>query len=265
MKPAPSPSSPRAWAVVAGAAEGLGAAFAEALAKRGFDLVLVDVRAEVMAELAARLGRSGVAVVCVEQDLGAPDAGEVVAHACGDRAIELLVYNAARAQVGAALRLPVQEASRVIDVNVKGPLALVHALVPRMVERGRGHVLLVGSNAGLIGHTRTAVYGATKAFVVRLGEALAEELRPSGVKVLVVCPGAIATPAFERSGAKLWRPLVAAPREVAEQAIDALAQAGPVVVLGTMNRLVMGVLTALPRRLAVRLLNRVMRSTYPEG
>lgn len=264
MSPAPPSSTSRAWAVVAGAAEGLGAAFAEELARRGFDLVLADVKAAELSQLAARLERAGAAVVPVVQDLGEPDAGEVIARACGERPIELLVYNAARAQVGATVRLPVAEAFRVIDVNAKGPLALIAALVPRMIARGRGQVLLVGSNAGLVGHPRTAVYGATKAFLVRLGEALAEELRPSGVKVLVVCPGAIATPAFERSGAELWRPLVAAPAAVAEQALDALAEDGPVVVLGAMNRVVMRALTALPRRFAVRLLDRVMRSTYPD-
>lgn len=251
-------------ALVAGAAEGLGAAFARSLAHAGLDLVLLDQRADAVQLLATELARDhGVHVTVVELDLGARDVGARAARATEGLEIGLLVYNAAFAPVGPWLTQSLADQQRALDVNARGALELSAAFTPSMVARGRGGILFVGSLAGLLGHPTTAVYGASKAFIVRLGEALDEELRPQGVDVLVACPGAVRTPGFERSGAKLPRAFVASPDEVAERALALLGKRGPVAVLGVGNELALSLLRALPRRLAVRLLGRMMRRIYP--
>ncbi|MBK6516101.1 MAG: SDR family NAD(P)-dependent oxidoreductase [Polyangiaceae bacterium] len=250
-------------AVVAGAAEGLGAAFAAELARAGLELVLIDVRAPELEALARRLEAShGARVHAVVVDLASPDVGDAVARAVGGLDVGLLVYNAAAAPVGAFTSMQFGDAMRAIDVNNRGALALVAAVLPMMITRARGGVLLVGSNAGLIGHPLTAVYGASKAFLVRLGEALHGELGPLGVDVLVACPGAVATPGFFRSGARLPRGAAASPADVAREALEQLGGPGPVVVLGRANRAAMRLLSMLPRQLAVRVLGRVMSATY---
>lgn len=253
------------WALVAGAAEGLGAEFARELAARGLNLVLVDLNREKLERVATELRTSfAVEVIALHQDLAAPEAAATIASATAQYPLSLLVYNAAEAQIGYFNELEADKARRVIAVNAGAPVELIRALLPRFQAQGRGTILLIASNAGLIGHVKTALYGATKAFLVRLGEALAEEVAKDGVHVIVACPGAVMTPNFQRSNARLWRPLVASPTEVARAALDALWQKGPVVVLGQGNRAAMRLLSLLPRRLAVRVLARVMRSTYPD-
>jgi short-subunit dehydrogenase len=250
-------------ALVAGAAEGLGAALARELAASGFDLVLVDVEGDGLRTLASDLARlHHVSVRPVELDLASPGAAQRLAAEAAGR-VSLLVVNAAFAPVGPFDQLSPADAARTIDVNVRAPTELCAALVPPMMARGRGGVLLIGSNAGLVGHTQTAVYGATKAYLVRLGEALSQELAPSGVRVVVACPGAVRTPGFVRSGAKVPGALVAPPERVAKQALAALDGDAPVVVTGSLNRATMFALRALPRRLAVGFMDRVMRTTYP--
>jgi short-subunit dehydrogenase len=253
------------WALIAGAAEGLGAEFASQLAERGLNLVLVDLDLEKLALLATELrSKFGIEVLPLHHDLADPNAAATIAAATTQCPLALLVYNAADSQIGYFSELDAAKAARVIAVNTSAPVELIRALLPRFRAQGRGAILLVGSNAGLIGHAKTALYGATKAFLVRLGEALAEEVAKDGVHVIVACPGAVQTPNFQRSGAQLWSPLVAKPAEVARAALEALWQPGPVVILGRGNRAAMRLFSLLPRRLAVKLMGRVMRSTYPD-
>ncbi len=248
-------------ALVAGAAEGLGAAFARALAARGLDLVLVDVHAP--HSLAGELSRAhGVRATAVALDLGQQGVGATALRLTEELEIGLVVYNAAFAPMGPWLLQSLADQQRTLDVNARGALELAQAFAPAMVARGHGGLLFVGSLAGLIAHPTTAVYGASKAFLVRLGEGLGEELQPHGVHVLVACPGAVRTPGFERSGAKLPRSLVAAPADVAERSLERLGADAPVTVIGAGNRLALGVLRALPRRFAVAMLGRMMRRIY---
>src|SRR5262249_56152609 len=101
---------------------------------------------------------------------------------------------------GAAAELSAAEVERLVALNVTAPIALTAALLPGMLERRRGHVVLVGSIAGRLGRGREALYSATKAAVSVFGDSLRAEVRGSGVGVLVVTPGAVATRFFERRG-----------------------------------------------------------------
>ena len=188
------------WAVVAGASEGLGAAFAASLAARGVSLLLLARRAELLAEVAERLRASANVEVRTEAcDLGRPDLAGVLEAMTRDIEVGVAVYNAAYAPVGEVLDQPVDELLRVVDVNVRGPLVFARTLAPAMVARGRGGVVLMSSMAGFQGAPRIAPYAASKAFNIVLGESLWSELGPRGVDVVVSCAGAIRTPGYAKS------------------------------------------------------------------
>ena len=251
------------WAVIAGAAEGLGAAFALEAARRGLDLLLVDLQADKLAAVARDAETAcGVHARCLTVDLGALDVWERLQPALADSEPGLLVYNAARSYVGPFLAQPWEDQRTQLEVNCRGPLRLVHKLAPEMVARGRGGIVLLSSMAGITGHALTACYGATKAFNLVLAEALWAELRGTGVDVLAVCPGPTRTPGYEASGSRLPPGFVMEPTPVAREALDALGH-GPVLVPGASNRATAALLSrALPRSLAATAMSRLMRTIY---
>jgi hypothetical protein len=239
------------WAVVAGASEGLGAAFAASLARRGHDLVLMARRAEVLDGVAERLREGfGVEVRCVPIDVGAPDLSDVLARTTQGLEIGVAVYNAAYAPVGAFVETPEADLLQAVDVNARGPVVFARQLLPGMVERGRGALVLMSSLSGLQGAPRIATYAATKAFNTILAEGLWGELRDAGIDVVASCAGAIRTPGYERSATR-EAPGTLDAAEVAEHTLRALGH-GPRTVPGRVNRLAATLMErVLPRRAAV--------------
>ena len=242
------------WAVIAGASEGLGAAFAAQLAERGMRLLLLARREEVLAELAQQLRQQhGVEVRHMALDLADPELSGKLAPAVADIEVGVLVYNAAVSQMGRFVTMEEDALERMIRVNVSGPLTFLHALLPAMHERGRGAVVLMSSLAGMQGSPGIAAYAATKAFNTILGESLWHELRAQGIDVVVSCAGAIRTPGYLRTYGK-EAPGILAPEAVASQTLAALGK-GPRVVPGLLNRIVAQVSgRLLPRAAAIRLM-----------
>jgi len=182
------------WALVTGASSGIGAAFARALAREGFSLVLCARRGERLDALAAEVAKErAVATRVVPVDLAAPDGAERLAAAVEDLEIAVLVNNAGFGSVGRFERQDEQRLVEMIQVHCTAPLVLTHRLLPKMRSRGRGAVVFTGSLAAKQPMPLHATYAATKAFVELLGEGLWAELRGSGVDVLVVEPGTTAT------------------------------------------------------------------------
>ncbi len=244
------------WAVVAGASEGLGAAFAAALAARGINLLLLARRAELLQGVTERLRAGSKVEVRAEIcDMARPDLPAALEALTADLDIGLGVYNAAAAPVGDLVTRPLDDFLHLVDVNVKGPLIFARTLAPKMVARGRGGIVLMSSLAGFQGVPRIAAYAASKAFNTVLGEGLWRELRPQGVDVVVSCAGAIRTPGYAKTAGS-DAPGTLDARVVAEETLAALGR-GPVVVPGAVNRLArfaMGRL--LPRRAAVAIMAR---------
>jgi short-subunit dehydrogenase len=223
------------WAVVAGASEGLGAAFAEALAARGVNLCLVARRTELLERLAERLRASrGIDVRIAACDLARPDLADTLEQITSNLEIGLGIYNAAYAPVGAFAEQKLENLLRIIDVNVRGPVVFARTLAPKMAERGRGGLILMSSLAGLQGAPRIAAYAASKAFNSILGEGLWAELKPKGVDVVVACAGAIRTPGYAKTVKRDAAGVMDA-RAVAEETLNGLGR-GPVVVPGRFNR-----------------------------
>ena len=243
------------WAVVAGASQGLGAAFAEELAKRGMSVVLVARRGDVLEDIAGRLHADHeVDVRCVTLDLASADVAATLADAVRDIDLGIVIYNAARIPIGGFLDMDEDVLEQVVRVNVRGPLLLARALLPAMRERGRGALVLVSSLAGMQGAPRFAAYSASKAFNTILAEALWAELREHGVDVSVCCAGAMLTPGYLATTDKA-APGTLAPEEAAKQTLDALGK-GPRFVPGFINRVsaqLMG--RFLTRRAAIHLID----------
>jgi uncharacterized protein len=239
------------WALVAGASEGLGAAFAEALATRGLDLVLIARRADVLEALAARLRAAhGVEIRTLALDLADGAWLDTVRALAGELELGLGVYNAAYSPVGPLLERSLDDAERAVDVNVRGPLRFAHALAPAMIARERGGLVFMSSLAGFQGSPRIAAYASSKAFITVLAESLWAELRPHGVAALVSCAGAIRTPGYLAT-AKGDAPGTLDPAQVVEKTLGALGK-GPVVVPGGINKLARFVLgRVLTRRAAI--------------
>ncbi len=181
-KPHALPSRTVRWAVVAGASEGLGAAFAESLAARGLRLVFLARRAQLLESLAAQLSR----LARRRGPAGRLRPRRSVLRRARSRArpadleVGVAVYNAAYSFVAPLFERPLADALRVVDVNVRAPLVFLHALVPAMIARGRGAVVLMSSLAGFQGSPKLAAYAASKAFSTILGESSGPSSRRRG-------------------------------------------------------------------------------------
>jgi short-subunit dehydrogenase len=254
-------------AVIAGASEGIGAAFARGLSASGFDLILVARRAPPLEALAGELRAThGIEARTVSCDLADEAAVDRVAEACLGLDIGLLVYNAAASSVGPFLAEPIEAHLRAVHVNARGPVQFAHRFGGAMAERGRGGIILMSSLTAFQGTPLVAAYGATKAFNLVLAEGLWSELAERGVDVLACCAGATSTPGYDlvtppRRSSRL-EPAPQAPEDVAREALEALGE-GPVVVPGRGNKIASFVMRRLmSRRLAVSAMAWQMRARY---
>ena len=166
------------WALVAGASEGVGAAYAHALAARGLNVALLARRTEVLDDVASSIrSASGVETMTLAVDLAEPDAAAIVLEAMSGLDIGMFMYGAgADPNYELFLEQPVGDSLSLVRRNCMTPLALCHALAGPMVTRGRVASSLVSSGAGFAGARNMVAYGATKAFDTVMGEALWAEL-----------------------------------------------------------------------------------------
>ena len=240
-------------ALVTGASNGIGEAFARLLAKNGFDLMLTARSSDRLADLARELEREhGVTVRWEGVDLAAPDGPERIQAACimADMNVDLLVNNAGFGAYGRFLEIDHRESEAMLRVLIGSLTELTYRFLPGMIERGRGGVLNVGSTGSLIPCPNMAVYCAAKAYVLSFTEALSVELRGSGVTATALLPGNTGTGFAARAGT--GRTLVArylpmTPETVARIGFRALARKRPVVVAGCLNALQMRLVGVMPR------------------
>jgi hypothetical protein len=244
------------YALVAGGSYGLGAAFAESLAKRGLNLVLLARQEDRLQATAARLREAyGVEVLAVAADMAD---FETVKHRITelDLQIGLLVYDAAYAPIGKFEDVSEDQLALTAAVNVRAPLLLTKFLSAAMIERARGGIVLMSSLAGAQGSPNIAAYAATKSFNAVLAEGLWKELGLHGVDVLACMAGAILTPGYEQAESSKPAPGTLAATEVAEQTLNALGK-GPIVIPGAVNKIGRFVLTRLvSRRVAIAIMSK---------
>lgn len=185
--------------LVTGASNGIGAVYADRLARRDHDLVLVARSADRLEALAGRLRReTGVAVEVLAADLGKTgDLARVEKRLREDAAITGLVNNAGIAGEGPILTADPVHIDSMIALNVSAVTRLAAAIAPRLAGRGAGTIVNITSVTALMPEAFTAVYPATKAFVLAFSEALQAELGPKGVHVQAVLPGITRTAIWE--------------------------------------------------------------------
>jgi short-subunit dehydrogenase len=240
------------WALVAGASEGIGAAFATALAQRGLNLVLVARRAEPLTALAGRLPTQALTVPA---DLSTVEGVDAVTQATAGHEVGLVVCNAAYVAMGPFLDLDPADTGRAVDVNCRAPLLLAHRYLPAMAGRRRGGFIVMSSLAGMQGVASLTTYAATKAYGAVLAEGLWAEMRPHGVDVLACLAGAVSTPGYDTAMSRP-APGTVAPEVVAQTALKALGR-GPRAVPGALMRFSAPVMSRLlPRRTAITLMGR---------
>lgn len=193
------------WALIAGASHGVGAAFAQQLAARGLNCVLVARREEALRDLQAQLIEEyGVEVLLVTQDLAHADATSKLLATVAEREIGLFVYNAGGdPYITKFLDTSVDDWSALLRLNALTVMECSHAFGGRMLERGHGGLLLVGSQAALGGIRKLAMYSATKGFALNLGESLWAEWKDRGVDVLNLLIGTVDTPSMRAAMVKL--------------------------------------------------------------
>ncbi|MDX3533503.1 SDR family oxidoreductase [Streptomyces sp. MB09-01] len=221
--------------LITGASAGLGAAFARGFAAKGCDLVLVARDKDRLEAVAGQLGREYSAVCEVlPADLLDPADCAAVAERLADRSrpVDMLVNNAGFGLPAPFPYSPVEDEERMLDLLVKVPLRLTHAVLPGLRERRRGAVLNVSSVAGLL---PTGTYGAAKAWITAFSESLRVDMEPYGVRVLAVVPGFTRTEFQERAGmdvSALRDAVWLEPEAVVARALKDLALRRPVSITG---------------------------------
>jgi len=255
------------WAVVTGASAGIGAALASQLAAGGTHLVLTARRKDRLDELAAKLHAThGVNVEVFPADLARPETPETLfAFTQGKGiAVEVLVNNAGFGAYGPFAEIPLHRQLEMVQVNVAAVIQLTHLYLPAMMARRRGHILILASTAGFQAVPFISTYAATKSFDLYFAEALSEEVRPHGVHITALCPGATSTE-FQQVAEQPDYAFRSAegPEAVARAGLEALAAGKPLVISGTRNRLMTVSQRLAPRRLVTAVAGRMFRP--PQG
>jgi 3-oxoacyl-[acyl-carrier protein] reductase len=200
-------------ALVTGGGRGIGVRIARELADAGMKVAVSSRTREQVEEVASEIG--GLAVVA---DVSSPgDAEALVAEVeRGLGPIDLLVNNAGVAHWGdKAWEDDPEEWWRVFEINVLGQFLVSRAVIPGMIERGRGRIVMTGSGSGYLPGQATTAYGGSKAALYRMSEGLALQLEPYGIPVFTISPGLVKTDMTERFGDNMpWTPPELAPQLV---------------------------------------------------
>jgi len=254
----------RKTALVTGASSGIGAELARIHAEHGGDLIVVARRQEQLDQIKAELEKAhGVTVHVLPKDLTQADAPRQIHDELQARGVpvDYLINNAGFGYLGLFHEQDWARNEAMIKLNVLALSALTRIFLPEMIARRRGRILNIASMAGFVPGPLHAVYYATKAFVISLSEALANELAGTGVTVTVLCPGPVDTEFTrqpEMQGIRLLQRTASA-RTVAEAGYRAMLQGKTVVVPGLFSKItVHGLLRLSPRRLTTSISRALM-------
>jgi short-subunit dehydrogenase len=255
--------------LITGASSGIGEAFARKLAARGHNLLLVSRSEDKLITLCNELGRArSIRAQHIAIDLSEPDAPARLFEETKTRdlQIELLINNAGFGSLGDFAKLDLAQELKMIELNVRALVDLTHRFLLPMRERKSGAIINVASTAGFQPVPFMATYAATKAFVLTFTEALWEENRPHGVKVMALCPGVTETNFFEAS--RMQRPpgrVSQTPDQVVDAALRGLKRGKSSVISGWTNFLVVEAIRAVPRSIILRTAGAVLRSHSESG
>ena len=253
-------------ALITGASGGIGEVFARKLAARGENVLLVarseDKLAAICEELRAahKVDAQFVAMDLIERDAPARLFTETERRGL---VVDMLVNNAGYGSVGEFALLDLENELEMIDLNVRALVELTHRYLQGMRVRRAGSIINVGSTTSFQPVPFMATYAATKAFVLSFSEALWEENRAWGVRVMALCPGSTETNFFKVAGTETPpRNITQTPEEVVETALDALARGKGHVISGWGNFLMAEAVRFAPRALVTRIAGMILRKRY---
>jgi len=230
-------------AVITGATSGLGMGFAEALAKRGCNLVLVARTDSKLIDLQKRLSRdTGVAIDIIPLDLALREAPQQLYRTVKEKglSVDFLINNAGLGHVGPFIDAPLEKDETMIALNISALHHLMKLFLKDMIKKDYGRVLNVASTAGFQPMPFFATYAATKSYVLNLSEALARELSKTNVRVSALCPGPTRTAfwdAAESNGTWFTRLTMMESQVVVEYGIKIMISGRPSGIPGLMNKL----------------------------
>jgi short-subunit dehydrogenase len=258
---------PYTTALITGASSGIGAAFAEALAAQGCDLVLVARSADKLHALAQQLKQAhGRRVEVIVADLSKPSPGAALKQATDQLGlnIDLLVNNAGFGTLGAFASLSPQREQEEVLLNIGAVVDLARAFLPGMLEAGRGGIINLSSMAAFQPLPYMAVYGASKAFVWSFSDALWAECRGSGVHIMAVCPGPVETGFFtagDTDGLRQTVPrgTVLTAQQVVKEALTGFKSRRRLVVPGALGKATSMFTRIAPRSFLAKAVARVMK------
>jgi short-subunit dehydrogenase len=252
------------WALVTGASSGFGVEFATLLAEQHANIVLAARRTEPMERLAEQLRQKHQIKVVVEGiDLSPAGAGTELKSRLDRRgiAVDILVSNAGYGAYGNFVDQPLPKMLDMLQLNIVSLTELTHIFAADMVKRRTGHILLIASLLGYQAVPGYAAYAASKGYVLLFGEALHAELKPYGVGVTVLSPGATSTSFAEVAGQRdtlVIRMLMMKPQPVARSGIRAMLRGRASVVAGVLNKIVVFTNRFTPRPMQRLVMNKVM-------
>ncbi|MCB1185555.1 SDR family oxidoreductase [bacterium] len=249
----------RTGVLVTGASSGIGKAIAFEFAAREHDVFLVARNEQRLAELAQRCrAEHSVNAAYLVCDLSKPDAADTVHNWIRKQgfSVDVLVNNAGFDIFGPVSETDAKQESELLAVNIHTLTMLTKKFLPRMIKRGRGRVLNIGSTGSLIPTPLNAVYCASKAYVLSFSAALSEECLGTGVTVTCACPGATRSRFHERAGMEqvvLMKYPVMEAEAVARACVNACLAGRRMLVVGTFNKLSMYAMSLMPLSWRVKL------------
>ncbi len=258
-----SKSAPRQHALITGASAGIGLELARVFARNGFDLLLVARRADALEAVAGRLeGEYGVSASTFVADLALSDTPQKLFDNCHQAGfpVDVLVNNAGIGLGGAFGETDIARQLNMIDVNISALTHITGLFLPQMMLRRSGRILNVASTAAFQPGPLMAVYYASKAYVLSFSEALAEELRKTGVTVTALCPGPTKTEfaaVAEIEMSRLFAAGAASAADVAEFGYEATMKGKRVAIPGVMNKIVAQSNRVAPRTLVTKLVRKL--------
>jgi len=232
-----SDSSTKCTALITGASRGIGAVYADRLAKRGYNLILVGRSETQLKALSARLTKeTGRSVTPLRADLSdKADLTKVESLVRENQAVTMLVNNAGIGSITPLLNTEVDKTDEMIALNITAVTRLTYAAAPAFVARSAGTIINIASVVGISPEALNGVYGATKAYVIALSHSLQHELADKGIRIQVVLPGATATDLWEIAGLpwqKLPSSIVMSPEDMVDAALVGLDQGELVTIPG---------------------------------
>ena len=251
-------------ALITGSSGGIGEEFAGRFARRGVNLVLVARRADKLQQLRDTLleRHPDLVVDVIAADLATPGSAADLAKRIADigRRIDILVNNAGVGLHGKFVGQEPESNAAQIQLNCGTLVDLTARFLPAMTAAGHGLVINVASTAGFQPTPGMAVYGATKAFVLSFSEALWQECKGTGVRVLALCPGATETEFFARTGEEFLTDGRQTPKQVVDTAMDALDKSTPTIVSGLRNAVLASAYRFTPRKLMLQISEQFMKA-----